>query len=85
MCTYVAHGNSEVLVDSSSKVVFFLVSLILDTCACQSLGSCMCRCVPCAFWMMVQIFCMCPDRRGLGHDNCSLVRLGNCEHVVKMH
>ena len=31
----------------------------------------------------MQIFCMCPDRRGLGHDNCSLVRLGNSEHVVE--
>ena len=51
------------------------VSLLGDTCACQSL----------AFWMMVQIFCMCPDRRGLGHDNCSLVGLGNCEHVVKTY
>ena len=32
-----------------------------------------------------QIFWMCPDRRGLGHDNCSLVGLGNCEHVVKTY
>ena len=84
MCTGVAHIKRELLVDSSSKVANLSVSWIFDTSACQCLGRCMCNCVPpCAFGMIMQIFCMCRNRRGLGHDKCSLGGLGTCEHVVK--